>query len=83
MSYGEKISGVYAEYRRFSYQSAVIDIRKSITVEHVGKNRVRLHFQNADPVTKSLTAKHIKLLTRDGRNLVAEWKEISNKEVSQ
>ena len=75
MSYGEKICGVYAEYRRFSYQSAVTDVRKSITVEHVGKNRVRLHFEKADPVTKSLTAKHIKLIAPDGRDLVKEWRE--------
>lgn len=75
MSYGEKIEGVYAEYRRFGFQSAVVDVRRSVTVEHVSKNRVIIHFEKADPVTKSLTAKHIKLRAPDGRDLVAEWKE--------
>lgn len=75
MSYGERISGVYAEYRRFGFQSAVVDVRRSVTVEHVGRNRVIIHFERATPATKSLTAKHIKLLTPDGRDLVKEWKE--------
>ncbi|MCB5205318.1 hypothetical protein LH464_22920 [Neorhizobium sp. T786] len=83
MSYGEKISGVYAEYRRFGFKETIYEVRKSITVEHVSRNRVLLHFQNADPVIKTLTAKHIKLLTPDGRNLVAEWTEASNKEASR
>ncbi|MBU1316217.1 MAG: hypothetical protein KJ947_10380 [Alphaproteobacteria bacterium] len=75
MSYGEKIEGVYAEYRRFGFQSAVVDVRKSATVEHVGKNRVKLHLSKADSVTKTLTVKHINLIGPDGRDLVKEWTE--------
>jgi uncharacterized protein (UPF0216 family) len=52
-----------------------------VTVEHVGRNRVLIHLPRAGrAVCKRLTAKRIEILTRDGRDLVAEWREVPGRD---
>ena len=75
MAYGDKILNVQAEFREFRFKESCVRFRKSVEVVHVSRNRVLLLFPRKPPVFKSLTAKRISLLTREGRNLVVEWRE--------
>jgi len=76
MAYGDRVSGVYVEFRKpDGFGHSVKEKRKSVDVIHTAKNRVLIIFKKAEPVSKSLTAKHIILTTLDGRDLVAEWRE--------
>lgn len=77
MAYGDVVPGCSVFWREWLRHWVNVRERKSVTVEHVGRNRVLIHLPNAGrAVRKSLTAKRIEITTRDGRDLVAEWREV-------
>lgn len=77
MAYGDVVPGCFVVFREWSPHVATVRQRKSVTVEHIGRNRVLIHLPRAGrAVCKRLTAKRIEILTRDGRGLVAEWREV-------
>ncbi len=76
MAYGDVVPDCFVVFREWSPHIAMVRQRKSVTVEHVGRNRILIHLPRAGrAVRKSLTAKRIEVITRDGRDLVAEWRE--------
>lgn len=74
---GDVFEGCYVFYREWLPHWVNIKRLKGATVEHVGRNRVLIHHpRNGMIVRKSLTAKRIEIFARDGRDLVAAWREV-------
>ncbi|WP_208250084.1 hypothetical protein WGT02_14830 [Rhizobium sp. T1470] len=81
MAYGDVVSGCSVFFREWLPHWVNLQRRKSVTVEHVGRNRVLIHLpKKGVAVRKSLTAKRIGIVTRDGRDLVAEWREVPGRD---
>ncbi len=81
MAYGDVVHDCSVVYREPQGLSSVVRQRKSVTVEHVGRNRILIHLPRAGrAVWKSLTAKRIEVVTSDGRDLVAEWREVPGRD---
>ena len=77
MAYGDVVPGCFVFFREWRPHWVNVQRRKSVTVEHVGRNRVLIYLpKKGVAVRKSLTAKRIEIVTRDGRDLVAEWREV-------
>lgn len=77
MAYGDVVSNCSVFYREWLPHWVNARQIKSARVEHVGRNRVLIHHPRSGvAVRKSLTAKRIEILTRDGRDLVSEWREV-------
>jgi hypothetical protein len=76
MAYGEVVQRCFVFYRAWPPRFVDYKQIKSATVEHVGRNRVLVHHPRSEKIVrKSLTAKRIEIVTPDGRDLVAEWRE--------
>ena len=77
MAYGDVVPGCSVFFREWKPHWVNVQRRKAVTVEHVGRNRVLIHLPlKRLAVRKSLTVKRIEIVTRDGRDLVAEWREV-------
>ncbi|WP_418137974.1 hypothetical protein [Agrobacterium sp. El2ro-1b] len=77
MAYGDVVQKCFVFYRAWPPHFVSYEQIKGATVEHVGRNRVLVyHPRSGKIVRKSLTAKRIEIVTRDGRDLVAEWREV-------
>jgi hypothetical protein len=76
MAYGGVVPECSVVYREWLPHWVNVQRRKAVTVEHVGRNRVLIHLpKKGVAVRKSLTARRIEIVMRDGRDLVAEWRE--------
>lgn len=76
MAYGDIVPDCFVVFREWAPHSVAVRERKLVTVEHVGRNRILIHLSRAGrALRKSLTAKRIEVIARDGRDLVAEWRE--------
>ncbi|MNE33628.1 hypothetical protein [Agrobacterium tumefaciens] len=76
MAYGDVVPDCFVFYRTWPPHFVAYEQVKHATVEHVGRNRVLVHHpRSGKAVRKSLTAKRIEIVARDGRDLVAEWRE--------
>ncbi|TBF94521.1 hypothetical protein ELG83_10505 [Rhizobium leguminosarum] len=77
MAIGDVVPGCSVVFREWRPHWVNVWRIKSTTVEHVGRNRVMIqHPKKGTAVRKSLTAKRIEIVTRGGRDLVAEWREV-------
>lgn len=78
--YGDVVPGCFVFYREWLPHWVNLKRLKNATVEHVGRNRVLIHHPRSGRVVrKSLTAKKIEIFSRDGRDLVAAWREATGR----
>jgi hypothetical protein len=81
MAYRDVVPECFVLYREWLPHWVNLWRIKCATVEHVGRNRVLIHHPKKGlAVRKSLTAKRIEIVTRDGRDLVAEWREVPGRD---
>lgn len=77
MAYGDVVPNCSVFFREWLPHWVNVRRIKNATVEHAGRNRALIHLpKSRRAVRKSLTAKRIEIVAPDGRDLVAELREV-------